>query len=128
MPTQSIFCSKMGKKGLGVGTGRLSMKTTKMLDYDGINGFMFRSQSGLASAFLLRVPRTAPASLRVLSSSSWTAGGRLDRILRKMGEASLRSSTYAGSYDKPPITGGPPVSSTHEEQSSQRGRNNLASR
>ena len=40
----------MGKKGLG---RRLSMKTTTiMLDYDGINLFMFRSQSGLASAFL----------------------------------------------------------------------------
>ena len=55
------------------------MKTTTiMLDYDGINLFMFRSQSGLASAFLARVLRTA--------------GGRLDRVLREMGEASLRST------------------------------------
>ena len=69
-----------------------------MLDYDGINRLTFRSKSWLACAFLICVPETAPASLRVLSAnSSDRPGARLDRVLSKTGEASLRSYNR-GSY------------------------------
>ena len=56
--------------------------------------------SGPASlAFLICVPRTAPASLRVLSASAFRiARASLDRVLSKMAEASLRSYSK-GSYN-----------------------------